>query len=217
MPWTAFPETVVLDTVPSGVLTFQPLAATTYIIIRNEDAVQIVVVSGTAFRLHLHERHLSKNRTRFDVSRNLRRARTDSKVSPNDIELSILVDFRSHSVDFRSRLDAKRRSLRGVSRRFHSTQIAKRVRDTANRPQTDRRFAIEKCREIRKNTRKTGFRASRILTYVDFARILGFSAWHCDLHRLSSAICKMTVPPITASCRNFASMATFLTGSRTFR
>ena len=210
VPWTAFPEIVVSDTVPSGVLTFQPLAATTYIIIRNEGEVQIVVVSGTAFRLHLHEREMSKNRTRFDVSRNLRRARTDSKRSRSDAKVSRL-DAKV------SRSDAKRRSLRGVSRRFHSTQIAKRVRDTANRPQTDRRFVIEKCREIRKNTRKTGFRASRILTYVDFARILGFSAWHCDLHRLSSAICKMTVPPITASCRNFACVATFLTGSRTFR
>ena len=217
MPWTAFPETVVSDTVPSGVLTFQPLAATTYIIIRNEGEVQIVVVSGTAFRLHLHERHLSKNRTRFDVSRNLRRARTDSKRSRSDAKVSRLDAKRSRLDAKRSCLDAKRRSLRGVSRRFHSTQIAKRVRDTANRPQTDRRFAIEKCREIRKNTRKTGFRASRILTYVDFARILGFSAWHCDLHRLSSAICKMTVPPLTARCRNFACVATFLTGSRTFR
>ena len=59
-------------------------------------------------RSHPCEFAKSKNRRRFDVTRNSRRARSDAKVSPNDIEvrandieLSHPVDFRSHSVDFR--------------------------------------------------------------------------------------------------------------------
>ena len=65
--------------------------------------------SSVGFRL-LHPREFpkSKNRRRCDVSRLLRRARSDIELSPNDIEvrandieLSRSVDFRSHSVDFR--------------------------------------------------------------------------------------------------------------------
>ena len=59
----------------------------------------------------------SKNRRRFDVSRNSRRAQSDAKVSRNDIEMSrsvdfvsILVDFRSHSVDFRPVVSADAKS-----------------------------------------------------------------------------------------------------------
>ena len=47
-----------------------------------------------------HESAKSKNRRRSDVSRNLRRARSDAKVSRNDIEMSHSVDFVSGPVDF---------------------------------------------------------------------------------------------------------------------
>ncbi len=54
-------------------------------------------------RFHPHDFAKSKNPRRFDVSRNSRRARSDPKVSPNDIEMSRPVDFVSCSVDFVSR------------------------------------------------------------------------------------------------------------------
>ena len=60
-------------------------------------------------RSHPHDFPKSKNRRRFDVSRNSPRARRDIELSPNDIEvrandieLSHPVDFRSLSVAFRS-------------------------------------------------------------------------------------------------------------------
>ena len=66
---------------------------------------------------HPYEFAKSKNRRRFDVSRNSRPARSDAKVSPNDIEVrandiewSRSVDFRSHSVDFRPVVSADAKS-----------------------------------------------------------------------------------------------------------
>ena len=65
------------------------------------------ILRGAAKRIpnrpHSYEREQSKSSRRFDASRLLHRARNDSKVSRNDIEMSPPVDFVSYSVDFVSR------------------------------------------------------------------------------------------------------------------
>ena len=74
--------------------------------------------SSVGLRLtHPRDFAKSKNRRRFDVTRNSRHARSDAKVSRNDIEVrandierSHSVDFRSHSVDFRPVVSADAKS-----------------------------------------------------------------------------------------------------------
>ena len=55
-----------------------------------------------------HDFAKSKSSRRCDVSRNLRRARSDIELSPNDIEVRANDIEKAHSVDFRSHSVAKR-------------------------------------------------------------------------------------------------------------
>ena len=126
----------------------------------NSDSSRFPIANSRSRRFdfpHPHESTKSKNRRRFDVSGNSRRARSDAKRSRLDAFRSHLdakrsrsVDFRSHSVDFRPVVSADVKSSA-------STQLTIWVRDTANQPEICDRKAAFRVAKTRKKPKKTDF------------------------------------------------------------